>query len=100
MNTYSQIFQLTETSGVAYRPRWSPDARFIAWLYYDPDTDAIDFWLTDNLSESSRPISTGSIGEPDLRSFGWSPDSRLAIIRKVERATLRYRAILGQVLAF
>jgi len=74
-----QIFQLTETSGAAYRPRWSPDAHFIAWLYYDPDTDAVDFWLTDNLDGSSRPISTGGIEEPGLRSLGWSSDSRFLI---------------------
>lgn len=77
-----RIFNLTETSGAAYFPRWSPDLRFIAYLYYDSSTGTVDFWLFDNLGASSRPISMGGIER--LGNFSWSPDSRFLVYTAVQ----------------
>jgi Tol biopolymer transport system component len=78
-----RIFQLTDSPGAAFRPRWSPDLRFIAYFYYDPEADSTDFWAIDNVNEAvARPISKG--GLEGARDFSWSADNRFLVYHAVQ----------------
>ncbi len=64
-----RIIQLTAAGGYSRAPRWSPDARSIAFLRSDADgRDAI--WLVDRDGEHERRL-TSDAGYGD---HAWSPD--------------------------
>jgi Tol biopolymer transport system component len=73
-----KLFQLTERSGAAFQPHISPDLRFIAYIYFDPQTELNNFWVIDNLNKAkSRPVSEeGIVISGD---FSWSHDSQYII---------------------
>ena len=73
-----RIYGLTETPGIALRPRWSPDVQLIAYLYQGPRAEQFDLWLIDNAGGAqTRPISDGGI--EGLEDFCWSADSRYIV---------------------
>lgn len=65
-----RIIQLTEDGGVSRAPRWSPDARWIAFLRRDAGGDSI--WLVDRDGERARRLTP----EAGYRDHAWSPDGR------------------------
>jgi len=73
-----QVFALTETAGIAMRPRWSPDLQHIAYLYRGPEAEAFDLWLIDSTgSVPDRAVTTG--GLEGLENYTWSADSRFLV---------------------
>ena len=74
-----RVYRVTETPGTAFLPRWSPDLRFVAYLYHDPAAGVIDLWLHDNGDVSDSALSRGGIAGLDERSLSWSPDSRFLL---------------------
>lgn len=67
--------RLTNAAGTSIYPRWSPDGRYLSYLYFDPATDQVDIWVLDiKAGPPSRPVSQGGIGSfPEL---SWSPDNK------------------------
>jgi Tol biopolymer transport system component len=73
----------SETPGLALRPRWSPDMRFIAYLYQDPGAEQFDVWLIDNAEGAqTRPVTTG--GLEGLEDFSWSADGRFLVFHSID----------------
>lgn len=87
------VFALTETPGLAIRPHWSPNVRFLAYLYQEPAAEAFDIWLIDNTgSVPDRSITNGSFD--GLEDYAWSADSRFIVFHStgaegVERDVFR-----------
>jgi Tol biopolymer transport system component len=78
-----RIFALTETPGLALRPRWSPDVQFIAYLYQVPEAELPDLWLIDNAGGAqARPLTTG--GFEGLEDFCWLADSRYLVFHDID----------------
>ncbi len=72
------VWGLTETAGAAFLPRWSPNLEYIAYLYYEPQAEAVDFWIVDILADgASRPITSG--GVKGVEDFRWSPDGQFLV---------------------
>lgn len=65
-----RIIQLTEAAAVSRAPRWSPDARWIAFLRRDGDGEAI--WLVDRDGEREHRLTP----QAGYRDHAWSPDGR------------------------
>jgi TolB protein len=68
------IYQLTETEGAAFRPRWSPDLRHLAYVYVPPGSPEAQLWLYDNMEGVARVAFDGGIS--GLDDFDWSPAGR------------------------
>ncbi|MCH7662757.1 MAG: PD40 domain-containing protein [Chloroflexi bacterium] len=66
--------RLTNTLGASLQPRWSPDGRFLSYLYFDSETDQVNIWILDiQAGPPGRPVTQGGIGGFPLLS--WSPDN-------------------------
>jgi len=68
------VYQLTESEGSAFRPRWSPDLSYLGYIYLPPDETGAQLWILDNLAGEARPAHEGLIA--DLDDFDWSPAGR------------------------
>lgn len=76
------ISQWTETAGLAYAPRWSPDRRAIAYFFQDAETRHMDLWVVENVEGAPARALT----EGDFREIGditWSADSRYLVFHAV-----------------
>ncbi|HYU83121.1 MAG TPA: hypothetical protein VFA31_10325, partial [Candidatus Polarisedimenticolia bacterium] len=74
-----RIFQLTEANERSVWPRWSPDAKQIAFLRDRGGDERLDIWLVDRDGERERNLTN----EPGVthRDIAWSPDgTKLAYI--------------------
>lgn len=67
-----RIFQLTEANERSVWPRWSPDAKQIAFLRDRGGDERFDIWLVDRDGEHERNLTN----EPRVmhRDIAWSPD--------------------------
>jgi dipeptidyl aminopeptidase/acylaminoacyl peptidase len=67
-----RIFQLTDAKERSVWPRWSPDARWLAFLRDAGGNERFDIWLVDRDGENERNLT----GEPESthRDIAWSPD--------------------------
>jgi dipeptidyl aminopeptidase/acylaminoacyl peptidase len=67
-----RIFQLTDARERSVWPRWSPDARQIAFLRDRGGDEQFDIWLVDREGEHERNLTN----EPGVmhRDIAWSPD--------------------------
>ncbi len=67
-----RIFQLTEANERSVWPRWSPDAKQIAFLRDRGGDERLDIWLVDRDGEHERNLTN----EPGVmhRDIAWSPD--------------------------
>ena len=67
-----RIFQLTEAKERSVWPRWSPDARQLAFLRDRGGDERFDIWLVDRDGEHERNLTN----EPGVmhRDIAWSPD--------------------------
>src|SRR5206468_6162951 len=67
-----RIFQLTDAKERSVWPRWSPDARMLAFLRDSGGNERFDIWLVDRDGERERNLTN----EPDVmhRDIAWSPD--------------------------
>jgi dipeptidyl aminopeptidase/acylaminoacyl peptidase len=67
-----RIFQLTEAKERSVWPRWSPDARQLAFLRDRGGDERFDIWLVDRDGEHEHNLTN----EPGLmhRDIAWSPD--------------------------
>jgi dipeptidyl aminopeptidase/acylaminoacyl peptidase len=67
-----RIFQLTEANERSVWPRWSPDARQLAFLRDRGGDERFDIWLVDRDGERDRNLTN----EPGVmhRDIAWSPD--------------------------
>ena len=67
-----RIFQLTDAGERSVWPRWSPDARWVAFLRDKGGDERFDIWLVDRDGEHERNLTS----EPDVthRDIAWSPD--------------------------
>ncbi|TMC77127.1 MAG: hypothetical protein E6J15_04515, partial [Chloroflexi bacterium] len=67
-----RIFQLTEANERSVWPRWSPDAKQIAFLRDRGGDERFDIWLVDRDGEHERNLTS----EPGVmhRDIAWSPD--------------------------
>lgn len=67
--------RLTNLPGASLHPRWSPDGRFLSYLYLDSETDRVDIWVLDILAgPPGRPVTQAGIGGfPDI---AWSPNNQ------------------------
>jgi dipeptidyl aminopeptidase/acylaminoacyl peptidase len=67
-----RIFQLTEAGERSVWPRWSPDAKLVAFLRDRGGNERFDIWLVDRDGEHERNLTN----EPEVthRDIAWSPD--------------------------
>ena len=67
-----RIFQLTEANERSVWPRWSPDAKQLAFLRDRGGDERFDIWLVDRDGEHERNLTN----EPGVthRDIAWSPD--------------------------
>jgi dipeptidyl aminopeptidase/acylaminoacyl peptidase len=67
-----RIFQLTDAKERSVWPRWSPDARMIAFLRDAGGNERFDIWLVDRNGEHERNLTN----DPAVthRDIAWSPD--------------------------
>ncbi|MDP9275160.1 MAG: hypothetical protein M3O99_06165, partial [Chloroflexota bacterium] len=67
-----RIFQLTEANERSVWPRWSPDAKQLAFLRDRGGDERFDIWLVDRDGERERNLTN----EPGVmhRDIAWSPD--------------------------
>jgi len=67
-----RIFQLTEANERSVWPRWSPDAKQLAFLRDRGGDEHFDIWLVDRDGEHERNLTN----EPGImhRDIAWSPD--------------------------
>jgi dipeptidyl aminopeptidase/acylaminoacyl peptidase len=67
-----RIFQLTEANERSVWPRWSPDAKQLAFLRDRGGNELLDIWLVDREGEHERNLTN----EPGVthRDIDWSPD--------------------------
>ena len=67
-----RIFQLTAANERSVWPRWSPDAKQIAFLRDGGGNERFDIWLVDRDGEHERNLTN----EPGVmhREIAWSPD--------------------------
>src|SRR5438477_2867818 len=67
-----RIFQLTEANERSVWPRWSPDAKQLAFMRDRGGDERFDIWLVDRDGEHERNLTN----EPDVthRDIAWSPD--------------------------
>ena len=68
----ARIFQLTDAKERSVWPRWSPDAKQLAFLRDRGGDERFDVWLVDRDGEHERNLTS----EPDVthRDIAWSPD--------------------------
>jgi len=74
-----RLYQLTDAKERSVSPRWSPDAKQIAFLRDRGGNERFDIWLVDRDGETERNLTN----EPDAthRDIAWSPDgSRIAYV--------------------
>jgi len=74
-----RIFQLTEANERSVWPRWSPDAKQLAFIRDRGGDERFDIWLVDRDGERERNLTN----EPGVthRDIAWSPDgTKLAYI--------------------
>ena len=74
-----RIYQLTDAKERSVWPRWSPDAKQLAFLRDRGGDERFDIWLVDRDGEKERNLTN----EPDVmhRDITWSPDgSRIAYV--------------------
>jgi dipeptidyl aminopeptidase/acylaminoacyl peptidase len=74
-----RIFQLTEANERSVWPRWSPDAKQLAFIRDHGGDERFDIWLVDREGEHERNLTN----EPGVthRDIAWSPDgTKLAYI--------------------
>jgi len=77
-----RLYQLTDAKQRSVSPRWSPDAKQIAFLRDTGGNERFDIWLVDRDGETERNLTN----EPDVmhRDIAWSPDgSRIAYVANV-----------------
>jgi dipeptidyl aminopeptidase/acylaminoacyl peptidase len=67
-----RIFQLTEAKERSVWPRWSPDARQLAFLRDRGGDERFDIWLVDRDGEHDRNLTNEA--EVMHRDIAWSPD--------------------------
>jgi dipeptidyl aminopeptidase/acylaminoacyl peptidase len=67
-----RIFQLTEANERSVWPRWSPDAKQLAFMRDRGGDERFDIWLVDRDGEHERNVTN----EPGVmhRDIAWSPD--------------------------
>jgi dipeptidyl aminopeptidase/acylaminoacyl peptidase len=76
---HETIYQLTDAKERSVSPRWSPDAKRLAFLRDTGGNERLDIWLVDRDGETERNLTN----EPDVthRDIQWSPDgSRIAYV--------------------
>jgi dipeptidyl aminopeptidase/acylaminoacyl peptidase len=68
------LYQLTDGTERSVSPRWSPDARQLAFLRDHGGDECWDIWLVDRDGEHERNLTN----EPQIshRDIAWSPDGR------------------------
>lgn len=74
-----RIYQLTDAKERSVSPRWSPDAKHLAFLRDSGGNERFDIWIVDRDGEKERNLTN----EPDVmhREIAWSPDgSRIAYV--------------------
>ncbi|HUG05052.1 MAG TPA: alpha/beta fold hydrolase [Candidatus Limnocylindria bacterium] len=74
-----RLYQLTDAKERSVSPRWSPDAKHLAFLRDRGGNERFDIWLVDRDGETERNLTN----EPDVmhREIAWSPDgSRIAYV--------------------
>ena len=74
-----RIYQLTDSTERSVWPRWSPDAKQLAFLRDRGGNERFDIWVVDRDGETERNLTS----EPDVthRDIAWSPDgSRIAYV--------------------
>jgi dipeptidyl aminopeptidase/acylaminoacyl peptidase len=74
-----RLYQLTDAKERSVWPRWSPDAKQLAFLRDSGGNERFDIWLVDRDGETERNLTN----EPDVmhREITWSPDgSRIAYV--------------------
>ena len=74
-----RIYQLTDAKERSVSPRWSPDAKQLAFLRDRGGNERFDIWLVDRDGETERNLTD----EPDVmhRDIAWSPEgSRIAYV--------------------
>ncbi len=74
-----RIYQLTDAKERSVSPRWSADAKQLAFLRDRGGDERFDIWLVDRDGETERNLTN----EPDVmhREIAWSPDgSRIAYV--------------------
>ena len=77
------LYQLTDAKERSVWPRWSPDAKQLAFLRDRGGNERFDIWLVDRSGESERNLTN----EPDVmhRDIAWSPDgTRIAYVANAE----------------
>ncbi|HEY6959217.1 MAG TPA: prolyl oligopeptidase family serine peptidase [Candidatus Limnocylindria bacterium] len=76
------LYQLTDAKERSVHPRWSPDARWIAFMRDRGGDERFDVWLVDRDGERERNLTN----EPEFmhREIAWSPDgTRIAYAANV-----------------
>ena len=77
-----RIYQLTDAKERSVSPRWSPDAKQLAFLRDSGGNERFDIWLVDRDGETERNLTN----EPDVmhREIAWSHDgSHIAYVANV-----------------
>jgi dipeptidyl aminopeptidase/acylaminoacyl peptidase len=80
---HEAIYQLTDAKERSVSPRWSPDAKQLAFLRDSGGNERFDIWLVDRDGETERNLTN----EPDVmhREIAWSPDgSRIAYVANAD----------------
>jgi dipeptidyl aminopeptidase/acylaminoacyl peptidase len=76
---HEALYQLTDAGERSVWPRWSPDAKQLAFLRDRGGDERFDIWLVDRDGETEHNLTN----EPDVmhREIAWSPDgSRIAYV--------------------
>ena len=71
---------LTGGRGDNWRPNWSPDGRYLAFLANRDDSGQTRLWLWDTLEDRIRPVSDTNIRATGENDFRWMPDSKSVLI--------------------
>ncbi len=78
-----RLYQLTDAKERSVSPRWSPDAKQIAFLRDTGGNERFDIWLVDRDGETERNVTN----QPDVmhRDIAWSPDgTRIAYVANAD----------------
>lgn len=98
-----QEVRLTEAEGVSIQPLWSPNGQFVAYFFFDINTDRVDIWLVDTIfGHPPRPATLEGIGA--FSSLSWSSDSyfilyEIASTTSSEQHINRLNIVSGEIIS-